>query len=163
MKFFLLFLLSKNLLFHFGKFFLGFCLNFPENLGKTLKRISQNGKEDFYSGETAKRISNFFEDNEGILSFEDLRQYKLRILNPVCGSYRHYEVCSMAPPSSGGIALVQILNILENINLSSLEHNSEEYLKILISAMDYAYKDRAEYLGDPDLQGIQPCLCKHNP
>ena len=125
-----------------------------ENLGKTLKRISQNGKEDFYSGETAKRISNFFEDNEGILSFEDLRQYKLRILNPVCGSYRHYEVCSMAPPSSGGIALVQILNILENINLSSLEHNSEEYLKILISAMDYAYKDRAEYLGDPDFYNV---------
>tara|TARA_Y100000022_G_scaffold198454_1_gene208834 strand:- start:193 stop:1887 length:1695 start_codon:yes stop_codon:yes gene_type:complete len=125
-----------------------------ENLGKTLKRISQNGKEDFYSGETAKRISNFFEENGGILSFEDLRQYKLRILNPVCGSYRHYEICSMAPPSSGGIALVQILNILENINLSSLEHNSEEYLKILISAMDYAYKDRAEYLGDPDFYNV---------
>ena len=125
-----------------------------ENLGKTLDRISQNGKEDFYSGETAKRISNFFEENGGILSFEDLSQYKLRILNPVCGSYRHYEVCSMAPPSSGGIAIVQILNILENINLSSLEHNSEEYLKILISAMDYAYKDRAEYLGDPDFYNV---------
>ena len=125
-----------------------------ENLGKTLDRISQNGKEDFYSGETAKRISNFFEENGGILSFEDLSQYKLRILNPVCGSYRHYEVCSMAPPSSGGIALVQILNILENINLSSLEHNSGEYLKILISAMDYAYKDRAEYLGDPDFYNV---------
>ena len=56
----------------------------------------------------------------------------------------------MAPPSSGGIALVQILNILENIDLSKLDHNSEEYLKILISAMDYAYKDRAKFLGDPD-------------
>ena len=56
----------------------------------------------------------------------------------------------MAPPSSGGIALVQILNILENINLNEFEHNSEEYLKILMSAMDFAYKDRAEYLGDPD-------------
>ena len=56
----------------------------------------------------------------------------------------------MAPPSSGGIALVQILNILENIDLSKLEHNSENYLKFLISAMDYAYRDRAEYLGDPD-------------
>ena len=55
----------------------------------------------------------------------------------------------MAPPSSGGIALIQILNILENVDLSSFDHNSEEYLKILISAMDYAYKDRAEYLGDP--------------
>ena len=56
----------------------------------------------------------------------------------------------MAPPSSGGIALVQILNILEKIDISKLDHNSEEYLKILISAMDYAYRDRAKYLGDPD-------------
>tara|TARA_Y100000287_G_C14183719_1_gene336372 strand:- start:258 stop:1112 length:855 start_codon:yes stop_codon:yes gene_type:complete len=56
----------------------------------------------------------------------------------------------MAPPSSGGIALIQILNILENIDLNNLDHNSEEYLKILISAMDFAYRDRAKYLGDPD-------------
>ena len=56
----------------------------------------------------------------------------------------------MAPPSSGGIALVQMLNILENVDLREFDHNSEEYLRILISAMDYAYRDRAKYLGDPD-------------
>ena len=60
----------------------------------------------------------------------------------------------MAPPSSGGIALVQILNVLENIDLRKLDHNSEEYLNLLISAMDYAYKDRAEYLGDPDYSKV---------
>jgi gamma-glutamyltranspeptidase/glutathione hydrolase len=120
-----------------------------KNLANTLERIAQNGKKEFYSGETAKKIANFFQNTGGILSFEDLNQYNLRILNPVCGSYRLYEICSMAPPSSGGIALIQILNILENVDLSSFDHNSEEYLKILISAMDYAYKDRAEYLGDP--------------
>ncbi len=120
------------------------------NLANTLERISQNGKEEFYSGDTAIKIANFFQTNEGILSLMDLNQYKPRILKPVCGSYRIYEICSMAPPSSGGIALVQILNILENIDLRKLDHNSEEYLKILISAMDYAYKDRAKYLGDPD-------------
>ncbi len=120
------------------------------NLAKTLERIAQNGKEEFYSGETAKKISKFFQINGGILSSDDLKQYKLRILEPVCGSYRLYKICSMAPPSSGGIAIVQILNILENIDLSKLDHNSEEYLKILISAMDYVYKDRAKYLGDPD-------------
>ena len=125
-----------------------------KNLAKTLERISQNGKEEFYFGETAKKISNFFEENGGLLSLEDLNQYKLRILDPVCGTYRHYKVCSMAPPSSGGIALIQILNILENIDLGKLDHNSEEYLKILISAMDYAYKDRAEYLGDPDFYEV---------
>jgi gamma-glutamyltranspeptidase/glutathione hydrolase len=120
------------------------------NLANTLERISQYGEEEFYSGETAKKISGFFQINGGILSLEDLNQYKLRILQPVCGSYRHYVICSMAPPSSGGIALVQILNVLENIDLRKLEHNSEEYLSLLISTMDYAYKDRAEYLGDPD-------------
>ena len=120
------------------------------NLADTLERIKQNGKEEFYSGDTAKKIANFFQINGGILSLMDLNQYKIRILKPVCGNYRIYEICSMAPPSSGGIALVQILNILENIDLGKLDHNSEEYLKILISAMDYAYRDRAKFLGDPE-------------
>ena len=120
------------------------------NLAQTLKRISQNGKEEFYSGETANKIANFFQLNGGILSLDDLNNYELRMLKPVCGLYRSYEICSMAPPSSGGIALVQILNILENFDLNKFEHNSEEYIKILMSAMDFAYKDRAEYLGDPD-------------
>ncbi len=121
-----------------------------KNLADTLERIALNGEKEFYSGETANKITKFFQKNGGILSLEDLSQYKVRILNPVCGSYRYYEICSMAPPSSGGIALVQILNILENIDLSKLNHNSEEYLKTLISAMDYAYRDRAKYLGDPN-------------
>ncbi len=120
------------------------------NLSKTLKRIAENGKQEFYSGYTANKIANFFQLNGGILSLKDLNQYKIKILKPVCGSYRDYEICSMAPPSSGGIALVQILNILENFDFEKLNHNSEEYLKILVSAMDYAYKDRARYLGDPD-------------
>ena len=120
------------------------------NLAKTLERIAQYGEEEFYSGETANKIANFFQTKGGILSFEDLNHYKIRFLNPVCGSYRYYKICSMAPPSSGGIALIQILNILENINLGKLGHNSEEYLNLLISAMDYAYRDRAKYLGDPD-------------
>ena len=125
-----------------------------KNLASTLERIAQNGEEEFYSGETANKIVDFFQISGGILSLEDLNQYKLRILKPVCGNYRYYEICSMAPPSSGGIALVQILNILENIDLSKLDHNSEEYLKILISAMDYAYRDRAKYLGDPDFSNV---------
>ena len=121
-----------------------------KNLADTLERIKLNGKEEFYSGDTANKIVNFFQINGGILSLKDLNEYKTKILKPVCGSYRNYEVCSMAPPSSGGVALVQILNILENIDLGKLDHNSEEYLKILISSMDYAYKDRAKFLGDPD-------------
>ena len=125
-----------------------------KNLANTLRKIAQNGKEEFYSGDTAKKIANFFQANGGFLSYEDLNQYKIRILEPVCGSYRLYKVCSMAPPSSGGIALVQILNILENMNLSEIDHNSKEYLKILISSMDFAYRDRAIYLGDPDFHKV---------
>ena len=125
-----------------------------KNLAITLERISQNGKQEFYSGDTAKKIANFFQTNGGILSLKDLNQYKIRTLKPVCGSYRLYKICSMAPPSSGGIALIQILNILENINLSKLRHNSEEYLVNLISAMDFAYSDRAKYLGDPDFFNV---------
>ena len=120
------------------------------NLADTLEKIAQNGKEEFYSGETADKIANFFSVNGGILSLEDLKQYKLRMLKPVCGNYRYYEICSMAPPSSGGMALIQILNILENVDFSKVNHNSKEYLEILISAMDFAYRDRAKYLGDPD-------------
>ena len=125
-----------------------------KNLAKTLERIARNGKKEFYFGDTAKKIANFFKINGGILNLKDLNQYRLRILKPVCGIYRDYKICSMAPPSSGGIALVQILNILEKIDISKLDHNSEEYLKILISAMDYAYRDRAKYLGDPDFSKI---------
>ena len=121
-----------------------------KNLAKTLERISQNGRDEFYSGDTAKRISSFFRLKGGILSLEDLNEYNLRVIKPVCGTYRYYEICSMAPPSSGGIALVQMLNILENVDLREFDHNSEEYLRILVSAMDYAYRDRAKYLGDPD-------------
>ncbi len=125
-----------------------------KNLASTLERIKQNGKEEFYSGVTANKIANFFQINGGILSLIDLNEYEIRILKPVCGNYRNYEICSMAPPSSGGIALVQMLNILENVDLRKLGHNSKEYLKILISAMDYAYNDRAKFLGDPEFFNV---------
>ena len=85
--------------------------------------------------------------NGGIFGLQDLNQYELRILNPICGDYRSIKFvpCKISP-SSGGIALVQILNILENIDLRKLNHNSEEYLKILIAAMDYAYKTEPNFL-----------------
>ena len=125
-----------------------------KDLANTLEKISKNGKEEFYSGETAKKISNFFESKNGILSFKDLKEYKLRILDPVCGTYREYKICSMPPPSSGGIALIQMLNILENDDLNKFDHNSEDYLRLLISSMDYAFHDRAKFLGDPDFFNV---------
>jgi gamma-glutamyltranspeptidase/glutathione hydrolase len=140
---------AKNIFFKPNGFSEGDIL-VQKNLARTLERIAKNGKEEFYYGDTAKKIANFFQNNGGILTLQDLNQYKLRILEPICGNYRAYEICSMAPPSSGGIALIQILNILENTAIKKLDHNSEEYIQILMSAMDYAYRDRAKYLGDPD-------------
>jgi gamma-glutamyltranspeptidase/glutathione hydrolase len=121
-----------------------------KNLASTLERIAQNGEEEFYSGETANKIADFFQSSGGVLSLEDLNQYKLRILKPVCGKYRYYKICSMPPPSSGGIALIQMLNILENLDLKKIDHNSRDYINILMAAMDYAFHDRAKFLGDPD-------------
>jgi gamma-glutamyltranspeptidase/glutathione hydrolase len=109
---------------------------------------------EFYSGQTARKISDFFNSNGGILSQTDLLQYKVKESKSICGSYRVYKVCSMPLPSSGGIALIQMLNILENFNLSEIEHNSEEYLKILISVMNYAFYDRAKYLGDSEFFNV---------
>ena len=125
-----------------------------KNLANTLERISKNGEQEFYSGETAKKISEFFKENDGILSLEDLRQYKLRVLDPICKNYRTLKICSMPPPSSGGVALIQMLNILENTKINTLGHNSEKYLKLLVSAMDFAYHDRAKFLGDPDYYDV---------
>ena len=71
-------------------------------------------------------------------------------MEPICGSYRVYKICSMPPPSSGGIALIQMLNVLENIDLNKIDHNSRDYINTLMATMDYAFHDRAKYLGDPD-------------
>ncbi len=125
-----------------------------KNLANTLDRISKNGEKEFYFGETAKKISKFFRENNGILSIDDLRQYKLRVLDPICKNYRTLKICSMPPPSSGGIALIQMLNILENIEINTLNHNSVKYLKLLVSAMDFVYHDRAKFLGDPDFYNV---------
>tara|TARA_Y100000816_G_scaffold134297_1_gene94857 strand:+ start:5552 stop:7084 length:1533 start_codon:yes stop_codon:yes gene_type:complete len=121
-----------------------------EDLANTLERILINGKKEFYSGITSKRIIDFYKKNGGIFSQEDFEEYKVKKLRPICGTYRIYKVCSMPPPSSGGIALIQMLNVLENFDISKLDHNSLEYLNILISTMDYAFFDRAMYLGDPE-------------
>ena len=121
-----------------------------KDLANTLERILINGKKEFYSGITSKKIINFYKKNGGIFSQEDFEEYKVKKLRPICGTYRIYKICSMPPPSSGGIALIQMLNVLENFDISMLEHNSLEYLNILISTMDYAFFDRAKYLGDPE-------------
>ena len=120
------------------------------DLAKTLKRIQKDGVKGFYSGETASLIAKDMKENGGLITKQDLLDYKSVWREPIKGSYRGKTIVTMPPPSSGGIHLIQMLNILENFELSNYEHNSYQYVSLLSETMKYAYADRSKYLGDPD-------------
>ena len=124
------------------------------DLARTLERIGEHGRDEFYRGETARLLVEEMARGGGIMTAEDLARYQAVERVPVHGSYRGYDVISMPPPSSGGIALVQMLNILEGYDLSSMGHNSAAYVHHLAEAMRRAYRDRARYLGDPDFSDV---------
>ncbi len=124
------------------------------DLAATLERVISEGKDGFYKGKTAELIVNQMKSENGLVTGEDLANYKSVERAPVTGSYRGYKVISMAPPSSGGVALIQLLNILENCDLAKMEHNSPEYVHYLTEAMRRVYADRSEYLGDPDFFNV---------
>lgn len=126
------------------------------DLAHTLELIRDNGADGFYRGENAQRLAGFMADIGGIITEEDLAQYRAVEREPIRGTYRGYEIVSMPPPSSGGVALVQMLNILEGYDLASLGHNSADYMHVLTEAMRRAYADRAEHLGDPDFNESMP-------
>jgi len=121
-----------------------------KDLAKTLKRISRKGRDGFYGGKTAELMVAEMKSGGGLITLEDMKNYHAVSRKTVKGTYRGYEVFSMPPPSSGGVHVVQMLNILEGYNLRSLEHNSADYLHLLIESMRRAYADRSKYLGDPD-------------
>ena len=123
-------------------------------LANTLERIAKNGKNEFYKGETAKILVNHFQTNGGIISKKDLSQYKAVWRDPIVFHYRDLKIISMAPPSSGGITLGQILKMLEPYPLRKLGHHSSEYVQLLVEAERRAYADRNHYLGDPDFVKI---------
>jgi gamma-glutamyltranspeptidase/glutathione hydrolase len=127
-----------------------------KDLANTLERIQRHGKAGFYSGETAALIADFMEQNGGIITLEDLAKYQALEREPIRGTYRGYEIVSMPPPSSGGVALVEMLNILEAYDLAAAGHNSVRYLHLLTESMRRAYADRARYLGDPDFNEDMP-------
>ena len=120
------------------------------DLAKTLKRIQKDGLNGFYSGETASLIAADMRENGGLITEQDLIDYRSVWRDPIKGTYRGKTIVTMPPPSSGGIHLIQMLNILENFELGSYEHNSYQYVSLLSETMKYAYADRSEYLGDPD-------------
>lgn len=121
----------------------------PE-LALTLERIRDQGRDGFYRGETARLIAEEMERGGGIITEADLAAYQAVERVPIRGTFRGVEIISMPPPSSGGIALVQMLNILEHFDLRSLGHGSAAYLHHLAEAQRLAYRDRARHLADTD-------------
>ncbi len=126
------------------------------DLARTLERIRDGGHDGFYRGETARLVANFMERHGGLITEEDLARYEAQELTPVHGTYRGYDVYGMPPPSSGGIATVTMLNILEGFDLAGMGHNSAAYLHVVTEAMRRAFADRAQYVGDGDFNPDLP-------
>jgi gamma-glutamyltranspeptidase/glutathione hydrolase len=119
------------------------------DLANTLEAIAKNGPDAFYRGEIAEKIASAVRAAGGVMTAEDLAQYKTEVLEAVRGDYRGYDILSMPPPSSGGALLVQLLNILEGFDLGKDGPNAPHTLHLMVEAMKRAYADRAEFFGDP--------------
>jgi gamma-glutamyltranspeptidase/glutathione hydrolase len=126
------------------------------DLARTLARIRDRGRDGFYRGETARLVAEEMRRNGGLITEADLAAYVAKERKPVRGSYRGYEIISMPPPSSGGTALVEMLNILEGYDFAAMGagHNSAPYVHYVTEAMRRAFLDRARYLGDPDFTSV---------
>jgi gamma-glutamyltranspeptidase/glutathione hydrolase len=124
------------------------------DLARTLQRIMLNRRNGFYRGETAKLLADEMRKGRGLITESDLELYEARERTPVRGNYRGYEIISMPPPSSGGVAMITMLNILEAYDLSSMGHNTTPYIHHLAEAMRRGFRDRAEYLADADFVDV---------
>ncbi|MBZ5498400.1 MAG: gamma-glutamyltransferase [Acidobacteriia bacterium] len=121
-----------------------------KDLAKTLAAIADKGADVFYKGWIADRVAEDMKANGGLITKADLAAYKAKIRTPVTGRYRGYALICMPPPSSGGVGLIEMLNILENFDLKRNGRFAPETLHLMIEAMRRAYLDRARFLGDPD-------------
>ena len=126
------------------------------SLAKSLKLIRNKGHDGFYKGEIAHEIENYMKKNGGLITKTDLEKYTAIERKPIKGTYKEYEIYSMPPPSSGGVALVEMMNMLELVDLDSIEFNSTDYVHLIAEVMRRAFADRAEYLGDPDFNPDMP-------
>ncbi len=124
------------------------------DLANTLERIMREGRDGFYRGETARLIAEEMERGGGMITEEDLARYEAKERVPVQGTYRGYDIISMHPPSSGGPALIEMLNILEGYDLAEMGHNSAAYIHHLTEAMRRAYRDRARWIADMDFVDV---------
>ncbi|MBP6562439.1 MAG: gamma-glutamyltransferase [Neisseriaceae bacterium] len=120
------------------------------DLAKSLRLIAKDGRKAFYEGPIAAAIVAQMAQHGGVMQAADLKNYQVVARQPISGDYRGYEVVTMPPPSSGGIHLIQMLNILSHYPMAEYGANSAESIRLLAESMKLAYADRAEYLGDPD-------------
>lgn len=123
-------------------------------LAATLERIMINGRNEFYSGQTAQLMVDYIEKLGGIITMEDLAKYEAKWRKPIEFKYKNLKIISMSPPSSGGICMAQIFNALEPFNIGNFGHNTEQSIQLLTEAERRAYADRSYYLGDPDFVAI---------
>lgn len=123
-------------------------------LAETLTRIMTHGRDEFYKGETAKRLAKFVQNNGGIITQEDLAKYEVKWRKPVTFKYDNLKIISMSPPSSGGICLAQIMKMIEPYDLYEFGQNSVKAIQVITEAERRAYADRSFYLGDPDFVNI---------
>ena len=125
-----------------------------KDLANTLKIIASEGREGFYEGQIAKKIASEMKKNNGLITEDDLKKYNPIWRKPLISNYRDTQIVTMGPPSSGGLHVIQMLNIVENYDLKNIGHNSTNYINLLAEVMKYAYSDRSKYLGDPDFYDV---------
>jgi len=125
-----------------------------EALAQMLERIAINGKDEFYKGESAQKLIDYLQSKGGIMTMEDLANYEAKWREPVSFEYDNLKIISMSPPSSGGVCLSQIMQMIEPYDISQYGHNSTESIQLITEAERRAYADRSFYLGDPDFVNI---------
>lgn len=125
-----------------------------KDLAETLRKIADEGRDGFYKGRTAQLIVEEMKISNGIISHEDLESYEPKERNVMKGTYKGYEIISMGPPSSGGISLIYMLNILENFDLRTMGYASVESVQLMTEAMRRVYADRSEFMGDVDFVNV---------
>ena len=124
------------------------------DLAKTLEKIADGGRDAFYKGEIAQAILKQVKKDGGRMTAEDLDSFEVKVMQPVRGTYRGYEILSSPPPSSGGTHVVQILNVLEHFDVGSLRVNGPEYIHLFSEVFKMCYADRMQYMGDPDFVDV---------
>jgi len=145
---------SNRIFLRNGDFFReGDTLKQPD-LAETLARIKTQGAKEFYTGRTAQMIADDMKANNGLITMDDLKNYVAKERTPLRGTYRGHEIITMPPPSSGGIVMLQVLNMLEGYDIRGMGHHSSAKYHVLAEAMRRSFADRAEYMADPDFADV---------